>query len=43
MYSCDNLKWSIIYRNIESLYCISETYNIVNQLYFNKTFKNKQK
>ena len=31
--------WSIAFRNCESLYCISATYNIVSQLYFN--FKNK--
>ena len=32
---CNNFKWSIIYKNTESLYCTAET-NIVNQLYFNK-------
>ena len=31
--------WSIAFTNCESLYCISATYNILSQLYFN--FKNK--
>ena len=31
---CNNFKWSVIYKNIESLCCIPET-NIV-YLYFNK-------
>ena len=30
----NNFKWSIIYKNIESLSCTLET-NIVNQLHFN--------
>ena len=37
---CNNFKWSITYKNTESLCCISET-NIVNQLYFNKKLELK--
>ena len=32
---CNNFKWNIIYKNIESL-CYTPETNIVNQLYFNK-------
>ena len=34
---CNNLKWNIIYKNVDSLCCTPET-NFVNQLYSN--FKN---
>ena len=36
----NNFKWSIIYKNTESLCCTPET-NIVNQLYFNNNKNNR--
>ena len=30
-----NSKWSVTFKNCESLYCILITYNSVHQLYFN--------
>ena len=44
---CNNVKWSILHKNIECLCCIPESNIIfVNQLYFSKkkkdrTYKNK--
>ena len=31
----NNFKWSITFKNCESLCCMPVTYNMVHQLYFN--------
>ena len=38
----NNYKWNITFKNCESLCCTFETYNIVHQLYFNKTRKGEK-
>ena len=39
----NSYKWNITFKNCESLYCTPVTYNIVQQLYFDKQFQKKHK